>query len=804
MEFIWILVATCLVACSSTSLVYNDTVTDVYDAVNSDYPFWPFTPTIYSEEQEKIGLERWIQHNDNLPEVCRTDICYSQSTTNRKGTFNWSRSYAGDNVTVTCPHGGLVSSERPAISHRTCEYTSSYGENYFAYWGAPITADCQWESTITQELFHIMKQLDNIDNNSSSVVHLMMNVQQLTSNPDNLTEIDVDIISDIIEVVVRQMFILSVRDMHMVGGTLVDVVSQLTEVDIDVLSRVTTACGSITDNLELYMENIEFDYQSSIKYKSENIDVDVRRMRDTFEGGSDTVSGSDIGSSGYFAWSSEDDSSRSTHGVLLTIPLDPLWASDTDGMEDSSFVRSQRSIGMPLMPSDRLVLIVYYDNSLFSVRNDLPGPNNTPSSSLEVSSTVAFSSAMVLGQMVTQLSEPVRVTFRKDDIDGNQSSVLCGVDPGFDMMDDAMGCQEAFITGLYITCLCDILGSYYIMTQKAAPSTIISVDDERAGGFEFLGFPYIEVLSVFTFIGFGVSIISLVMTISTFAVFRQLRRGRPTIILMNLCVALCLQMTAFLVLIPVVDNQYGCRFANVLKVYLILVTLMWNGVEGLNMYLALIQVFTIHITHFVLKCGIIAWVVPIIIVVLPLLFDSALYDGFYSTETAPLCPFVCQLPRTTFFFVLLLPMSLIIIGNSIVFILVLRILRRKTQNGNQSSKFVQLRGAVAMLLLLGLAWIFSGFAVINYGSVGKDLQVIQITFQCLFVFCIAFQGFYIFIFHCARHQEVRATWLQCFCKRKSDDGSGSSLVKTKTSSGDQVIPNLKQTSDADCSALTSL
>ncbi|XP_070580504.1 adhesion G-protein coupled receptor G2-like isoform X1 [Ptychodera flava] len=209
-------------------------------------------------------------------------------------------------------------------------------------------------------------------------------------------------------------------------------------------------------------------------------------------------------------------------------------------------------------------------------------------------------------------------------------------------------------------------------------------------------------------------------------------------------------MLSFLVFIPLVKNQDGCRVANILRVYLILVSLMWNGVEGFNMYLSLIQVFTGYVSHFVLKCGIIAWSVPAVIVTFPLFFDVTCYDGFYSPESN--CAFVCQLPANTLYFVLLLPMSIIIVCNSAVFVMVIQVLRKQSRPdqslvdiscfehfemnrkqhrrkftellsvSGRSSTVDQLRGAVAMLVLLGLAWVFSGFAVINYNQVGKDYR----------------------------------------------------------------------------------
>ncbi|XP_070580503.1 adhesion G-protein coupled receptor G2-like isoform X2 [Ptychodera flava] len=136
-------------------------------------------------------------------------------------------------------------------------------------------------------------------------------------------------------------------------------------------------------------------------------------------------------------------------------------------------------------------------------------------------------------------------------------------------------------------------------------------------------------------------------------------------------------------------------------------------------------------------------------------------------------------------------MSIIIVCNSAVFVMVIQVLRKQSRPvSGRSSTVDQLRGAVAMLVLLGLAWVFSGFAAINYNQVGKDLQVIQIVFQCLFVTCIAFQGFYIFLFHCARNADVRHKWASILTgvhllrdkRSRSSSKTCTTLNKTSSSS----------------------
>ena len=86
------------------------------------------------------------------------------------------------------------------------------------------------------------------------------------------------------------------------------------------------------------------------------------------------------------------------------------------------------------------------------------------------------------------------------------------------------------------------------------------------------------------------------------------RRGRVTRILLNLCVSLIAVLVVLYVAERIASARLGCRVANILRYYLVLVSLFWNGIEAHNMYRMLVKVFdTSHQRHFVLKAAVIAW-----------------------------------------------------------------------------------------------------------------------------------------------------------------------------------------------------
>lgn len=126
-----------------------------------------------------------------------------------------------------------------------------------------------------------------------------------------------------------------------------------------------------------------------------------------------------------------------------------------------------------------------------------------------------------------------------------------------------------------------------------------------------------------------------------------------------------------------------------------------------------------------------------------------------------LCIFSCRLSANdpyVYYIGFLGPCCLILIFNSVVFILVSRVILKPRVKGLQG-KFsqeppkvsaAQVRGAISVMVLLGITWVFGAFAA------GEA----RLAFS--YVFCIAnsLQGFLIFFFRVALYPEARLAWMQ--------------------------------------------
>ena len=86
------------------------------------------------------------------------------------------------------------------------------------------------------------------------------------------------------------------------------------------------------------------------------------------------------------------------------------------------------------------------------------------------------------------------------------------------------------------------------------------------------------------------------------------RHGKVTHILLNLCVSLTILLIVLYAADQFADSRIGCRVANIMRYYLVLVSLFWNGIEAHNMYRMLVKVFNTGAqSHFVLKAAVVAW-----------------------------------------------------------------------------------------------------------------------------------------------------------------------------------------------------
>nr|KAG5702993.1 hypothetical protein BaRGS_014816 [Batillaria attramentaria] len=222
-------------------------------------------------------------------------------------------------------------------------------------------------------------------------------------------------------------------------------------------------------------------------------------------------------------------------------------------------------------------------------------------------------------------------------------------------------------------------------------------------------------LSFISFTGCSVSLVALIVTIVIYILYKaRTRQTNPSKILINLCVALALSNLVFLGGMQeyAFNNHVACKVVSVLLHFSLLASLCWMLVEGFYMYLALVLVFRTHYSNFVLKCSSVGWGVPLVVVLITLAVNTT--DNYAKLESG-----ICWLKGTAFYVAFVAPVCLILLLNVIAFTMVLRVITGQGRRLNRShaiSTGRQLQGAIGVVILLGLTWVF-GFLAIDKASV---------------------------------------------------------------------------------------
>uniref|UniRef100_A0A4W2DG14 Adhesion G protein-coupled receptor L1 n=1 Tax=Bos indicus x Bos taurus TaxID=30522 RepID=A0A4W2DG14_BOBOX len=273
-------------------------------------------------------------------------------------------------------------------------------------------------------------------------------------------------------------------------------------------------------------------------------------------------------------------------------------------------------------------------------------------------------------------------------------------------------------------------------------------------------------LSVITWVGIVISLVCLAICISTFCFLRGLQTDRNTIH-KNLCINLFLAELLFLVGIDKTQYEIACPIFAGLLHYFFLAAFSWLCLEGVHLYLLLVEVFESEYsrTKYYYLGG---YCFPALVVGIAAAID---YRS-YGTEKA------CWLRVDNYFIWSFIgPVSFVIVVNLVFLMVTLhKMVRSSSVLKPDSSRLDNIKswalGAIALLFLLGLTWAF-GLLFINKESV---------VMAYLFTTFNAFQGVFIFVFHCALQKKVHKEYSKClrhsYCCIRSPPGGAHGSLKT--------------------------
>uniref|UniRef100_A0A3B5PW41 Adhesion G-protein coupled receptor G5-like n=1 Tax=Xiphophorus maculatus TaxID=8083 RepID=A0A3B5PW41_XIPMA len=278
-----------------------------------------------------------------------------------------------------------------------------------------------------------------------------------------------------------------------------------------------------------------------------------------------------------------------------------------------------------------------------------------------------------------------------------------------------------------ITCSCDHL-TYFAVLMVSAD---LSPKDA-------------EILFYITYIGCGISLFALVVTVVLFITTRKLRADDSKKIHISLAVALILLNVHFLPSQAAAASSSTelCLYVALLLHYSLLASFTWMALEGFHLYLLLVKVFNVYVRRYLLKLSVVGWGLPAVIVSVVAIINKDIYGRTSVDLSNPNGTALCYITEdkvkmgtTVGLFSLMFLFNLIMFGITVKWFVGSHDSKERKWSGLKNTKR-EIVTLLLLLVLLGLTW---GVIFFSFGD---------LTTPALYAFCILnpLQGFFIFIY----------------------------------------------------------
>jgi hypothetical protein len=303
-------------------------------------------------------------------------------------------------------------------------------------------------------------------------------------------------------------------------------------------------------------------------------------------------------------------------------------------------------------------------------------------------------------------------------------------------------------------------------------------------------------LSILTYIGCGISIICLVLTVIFLLTMRRdLYQKVNNFVLLNLCIALICGLITFCAGIETAAwHVIPCSIVAALLHYFFLAAFSWMLCEAVLIYNLLVKVFGAHERKWLYIFLGIGWgfPIPILIITLASRYNYYFIRGSLDASSPQYHDIrACWLSsQEGVIFAFVAPMVAILIINTCLLIRAMYSLW-KSDLGSSAQKISEkeakaskeiavklMKATVILMPLLGLTWVFGLLAAIPFPQPG------QLILAAFFLVLNTLQGAFIFFFHVVRHDRVWPKLKKlCSCiKIKKEQSSATASTSNGTKS----------------------
>ncbi|XP_036324075.1 uncharacterized protein LOC118737585 [Rhagoletis pomonella] len=297
---------------------------------------------------------------------------------------------------------------------------------------------------------------------------------------------------------------------------------------------------------------------------------------------------------------------------------------------------------------------------------------------------------------------------------------------------------------------------------------------------------HMRALDIISLVGCSLSLVGLLGIWITAVMFKSWRALASTKVLLNLCVALTLQIVLFVFVNTedmsaelVEDRLYiNCIVLGAFMQYSILVLFAWMLIIAMLQFQRYVTVIGIERPkRYILKSCLVAWGVPLIPTILVVCIDPKTYiPSEYELQTNT---GICYPSGLSLTLGIVVPISIVVVANLTIFIYVFysisHTLNQAMQRNEKKMIIKQIRLSVLLFFLLGISWIFGIFAYMQAG----------IIFSYLFCLTATMQGFVLFIYFVLIDEMPRNAWLNLLYpyRKKKSSKRATELQSMTTSTG---------------------
>lgn len=258
----------------------------------------------------------------------------------------------------------------------------------------------------------------------------------------------------------------------------------------------------------------------------------------------------------------------------------------------------------------------------------------------------------------------------------------------------------------------------------------------------------IRILEVITVVNSALSLFGASGIILTAVLFKNWRRNKGNLVLMNFVIAITLQVVSLHVS-NYVDNHYSngaCSLVGAILHYSVLSEFCWMLLIAVLQYKRYVQVFAGPPEHLMTKACVVGWILPLIPVALLLIVQP----HNYTKSLVGLCyPSAMALYLTIF-----IPVGVILVVNIIIYVLIIVDIFSARKRCMKRELIFQWLIVVLLFFMLGVTWAFAFLSCFFKSTI------------LAFIFCVtsSLQGFVIFLFFVVFNKKTRKMYVRCFQK----------------------------------------